>query len=431
VNPDDVNKVMAPFRAERVGHRVAKSVRDDLFRNVLTADKERIVALVGPAGVGKSAVVENVRSMLIDHFRDQMEKDPGFLPFIYLSAKTGYGGDFNWKDLNARALQATNEPLIQRKTAFPKFRLDGQEIHTTRNLVNYELGRALASTVKHRGVRAVFFDEASAMIAAAVNKDIVLQFNILKSTAVEMGIVIVMIGAYDLLGLNEGNGQILRRAKIIHMPRYVFGGRTLPESDEDEDEDKDEDKDCDLNAFADAAEELADSAPIAIDDDVLSDWQYIFAKSVGCFGNFRDWLDRACAAAIMADAPSLTRKVFERESMSNSDVIRLTQEAVLGEAAMVDEQDSELAKLLGIRSLRTPIPDPPPVEATRVDTPDTEAASTLGVDSLQSPVEESRDEGQKKPKAESKPKPKAKPKGTRRVGQRGPSRDRVGALHAQ
>ena len=379
MNPNEIIAAMANFRGKRIGHRIAASIRGQVMMEVLTAERGRVVALMGPTGVGKSVVIERVRALLIEHFRSEMEADPGFLPFLYLSTKTGYGTDFNWKDLHARLLNEAQEVLIGRKTRLPKLELDGQPLATTRGLVTDELGRALESVVKNRRVRIVFFDEASAMIDQVVNKNVVRQFNILKSHAVNLGVVIVLIGAYDLMGLNAGNGQLIRRCEVIHMPRYGFDRVTLPSL---------ENKSADLDEFIRAIESLSAVAPVQIEEDALADVRFIFVKSVGCVGIFRDWLDRACVKALGENNGVLTKVIFESAALPNWKVKQLIEEAILGEKELTDCGELELAQLLGIESIRTP-----------------------------------HEQGDESPAK----RPGKKPG---RVGQRGSSRDRVGGLHA-
>lgn len=370
---------MANFRGKRIGHRIAVNIREQIMMEVLTAERGRVVALMGPTGVGKSAVIDSVRMRLIEHFLTEMEADPGFVPFIYLSAKTGYGSDFNWKDLHARLLSAIQEVLIRSKTTLPRLELDGQPIVTTRGLVTDELGRAFEAAVKHRRLRIVFIDEASAMIDQAVNKNALRQFNILKSLAVNLGVVFVLIGAYDLIGLNAGNGQLTRRCDVIHMPRYCLDRATLTGQ---------EDKSTDLDEFARAIESLAAVAPVQIEDGAVADVPFILAKSVGCIGIFRDWLNKACKKALAENNGILTKAIFESSALFNWQVKQLTVEACLGEKALEDCSEQELARVLGVESIRTPH----------------EQSDELPV--------------------------KRAGKKSGRVGLRGPSRDRVGGLHA-
>ena len=357
------------YRKKRVGHRVAKQTRERLLHAILTSPGERVIALIGPTGVGKTLIVANVQELLVQHFATEMEKDPGFLPFISVTTVTGLSGSYSWRDGFARLLTAANEPLIGLKKCVPELRLDelariapalqldGQNITTTKGLVKDEFRRSLESLVTNRRVRVLFLDEGSSLIDETVNRHPLRQFNILKSLAVALGIVIVLVGAYDLAGLHDGNGQLLRRSLCIHMPRYrpevkrlqsaVDGLAWAPQGKCDSADD--------LIDFMNAATTLAAGAPVQFDSDVLADAPYLILKSVGCVGNFRDWVDRASAYALTYNGGRVTKAIFEQEAMPNSVALKLTQEAELGEALVADCSDETLAQHSGVSAIHAPV----------------------------------------------------------------------------
>ena len=150
-----------------------------------------------------------------------------------------------------------------------------------------------------------------------------------------------MVGAYDLLGLKDGNGQLIRRSECLHMRRYRL--------------DESLGADCpDLTDFSLAAQALIKQAPLSQDSGLLSDERFVFAKSVGCIGIFRDWLDRACVAALASNDGVLTPAILERTALPISTLLKLTREAEMGEDLMRDRPESELAKQLGLTSIRQP-----------------------------------------------------------------------------
>jgi len=181
VNSIEVKAKMAEFRATRVGHRSAAAARDSIMQKLGMSEKERMFVLIGPSGVGKSTVLRRVRELILKEHREQMLRDPGFLPFISVKAVTGLDGNYSWRDGFARLLNAGNEPLLGKKVLIPKLQLDGLEISNTRGLYRDEFRRSFESMVKNRGILYVFVDEASAILDAAVNRDTIRHFNILKS----------------------------------------------------------------------------------------------------------------------------------------------------------------------------------------------------------------------------------------------------------
>jgi hypothetical protein len=165
------------------------------------------------------------------------------------------------------------------------------------------------------------------------------------------------------------------------MPRYRAGQTTLPSID-------DGDPEPDLDVFGDAAQELADHAPVTLDANLFDDTKFLLTKSIGSFGIFRDWLDRSCIDALTSNGGLLTRAIFERAALPNKTILTLDKEAHIGETEIEDISEVDLAKELGLEYLREP---------ERGDAP---------------------------------PARPARKKQGKRVGARGPSRDPVGGLCA-
>ncbi|RYE65454.1 MAG: hypothetical protein EOO81_12660 [Oxalobacteraceae bacterium] len=125
------------------------------------------------------------------------------------------------------------------------------------------------------------------------------------------------------------------------------------------------------------------------ESDLLAHADYFFAKSVGCVGVLKDWLDRALVDALSTPEQILTRDIIERQALTNRKLVRLTNEALAGELRLEDVPDDDLASLLGLGY-----------------TPSLHMAAPVAPIDL----------------------PKGR-KRSGRVGQRGPSRDPVGGAH--
>jgi hypothetical protein len=295
------------------------------------------------------------------------------LPFIGVTTVTGLSGSYAWRDGFARMLHAADEPLVGLKRVAPALELDGQKLTTTKGLLKDEFRRSFESLVKNRRVKVLFLDEGSSIIDETVNRHPLRQFNILKSLAVTLGIVIVLVGAYDLAGLHDGNGQLLRRATCIHMQRYrpdmsrvqsvVEGHAWAPVADEEPD---------DLAVFMNTAHTLAGAAPVQFDADVLADAPYVVLKSVGCIGNLRNWIDRASAYALTYNGGRVTQAIFEQTAIPNHAALKLTREAEVGEALVADSPDDELARHFGLSGIHAPgdaVTEPPSTPKRRRHTP--------------------------------------------------------------
>ncbi|CAN7247024.1 ATP-binding protein [Pseudorhodoferax sp. LjRoot39] len=369
---------VSSFRSKLVKHATIEHALTQLIRAVTQPRPESVIVLTGPSGVGKSTIIGAVEKHLRNVHAQRMADDPGMLPYISLRAPTPLDGHFNWKDAFTRALHIAGEVLIDRKV-LPRFEmsLDGRKIDSTKGLVREELRRSLESLVRHRKVPVIILDEASALLRLKRGALPFLQFEILKSLAVELRIPIVLVGAYDLLGILEGTGQLLRRSLVVHCPRYQES-QTLGGIDPN---------------FVDVLHALLAAIDCPQEPGLADHFDFFYMKSLGCVGVLKDWLDRAFVAALAAspEEPLLTREIIEAEALPNRQIKRLAQEAKVGELKMVEVDDADVAKELNLAY--TP--------SMHMPAPEFEIA-------VRPPVK----------------------KRVGRAGMRGPSRDQVGAPHA-
>ncbi len=330
-----VDPRLEQFRKKLVKHEKLDQCMKSLIRIAENPRPECIVVLIGPSGVGKSTILSALKKHLRSYFAERLCEEPGFLPYLSIEAVTGLDGHYNWKDAFTRTLQEAGEVLIEQKV-LERFEvdLDGKIVTDTRSLVREELRRAVESLVVHRNVPIFLIDEASAILRVKAGVKPLLQFEILKSLAVLLKIPIVLVGAYDLLGILDGNGQLVRRSDVIHFSRYRSEGETSGIQD--------------LDHFASVLLTLLEAIDVEKEINFIDHVDYFLLKSVGCAGNLKDWLDRALVETLSLPKPLLTMEIMERTALSNNALIRLTGEALAGELAMADAPDADLAKLLGL-----------------------------------------------------------------------------------
>lgn len=328
-----IDSRLAAFRRKLVKHASIDLALTQLLTAVKQPRPESVLVLTGPSGVGKSTIIHAVEKHLRNIHEQRMADDPGFLPYISLRAPTPLDGHFNWKDMFTRALSNAGEVLIDRKiVSHFEMDLDGRVVDSMKGLVREELRRSLESLVRHRAVPIIILDEASALLRLKRGAVPQLQFEVLKSLAVELRIPIVLVGAYDLLGILDGDGQLLRRSQVIHCQRYQSPA-DLGGVDPD---------------FVDALHALLHAVDIPQEPGLAESIDIFYMKSIGCVGVLKDWLDRALVSAL-ADkgGPRLTRKILNETALPNSQIRKLLQEAMAGEFRLLQIQDSELAKEFG------------------------------------------------------------------------------------
>ncbi len=95
-------------------------------------------------------------------------------------------------------------------------------------------------------------------------------------------------------------------------------------------------------------------APFAEEPDLLSIWEFLYERSVGCVGILKDWLVRAAIASLKNGEATLSLKELERTALSVSQCEKILIESREGEVRLNDNEDSRshLRTLLGISGLK-------------------------------------------------------------------------------
>jgi len=95
-------------------------------------------------------------------------------------------------------------------------------------------------------------------------------------------------------------------------------------------------------------------APFAEEPDLLSIWEFLYERSVGCVGILKDWLVRAAITSLKNGEATLSLKELERTALSVSQCEKILIESREGEVRLNDNEDSRshLRTLLGISGLK-------------------------------------------------------------------------------
>jgi AAA domain len=376
---------LAYFRALTIGHPLLLRVYDDLRLAIRDSAQGSIIMVQGPAGVGKTTLLQRVEKDLKERLAPDLAQDVERLPVVRIDAIAPESGSFNWKDYFRRLLIALEEPesLIDRKVipnqSGATFQSGALRLISRENAVSSRLRHAVEQTLRRRRPLAVLVDDAQHLAIMGSGRKLLDQINTIKSIANLSQITHVLTGTYELMTLRHLNGQLSRRSVDIEFNRYLS--------------DNSEHREAFINCLWTFQQHL----PLPKTPELVNQWDYFYERSIGCVGVLKDWLTGALALALENGAQTLTSRDLERRALSVTQCARMLSETVDGERKLTESTDAkqELRKNLGLtvemKSRQLSSNDP-------------------GLDATA-------------------PQVAAKAK-RRRIGQRNPSRDEIGAKRA-
>src|SRR6266851_3910736 len=368
------------FEKKVVAHQHLKQVYDDLLHAVRYPASTSLIWVVGPTGVGKTTLLQRLVKQLIEDAAHDPATTPSHMPAILMEAASPDTGNFSWKDYFTRALIAADEPMMASKITYDVrgIHRDGQgQLVIERNVTVLDLRRVFEKCLQQRCPRAFIVDEAQHLKKMTSGRRFLDQMETLKSLANMSSTVHVLVGTYDLLGLMNLNAQLARRSVEIHFPRYHL------------------DQPEDLKEFKKLLRTFQRHLPLAKEPDLESHYAYFYERCLGCTGMLKTLLNKALGAALERQEQTLVPKLWEPFAEPPHKLKDMLHEIREGERKLQEQESEghlrELREMLGLEGAEA-------LGTERVE--DTPLPSTIPAN----PVK----------------------KRGRRVGQRGPKRDRVG-----
>ncbi|SIS43472.1 TniB family NTP-binding protein [Salimicrobium flavidum] len=305
-----------------------------LERAIMWGAGYNIILVVGPSGVGKSKLYNMIYKSILEKMKDEMEVDKSLIPIVRTELPNPDLGKFNWKDFYSRILTSINEPLINKKYNVDHLINQSDKRKTNTSGTGQELRRSIEKAVYHRGTKAILIDEAQHFFNVGSGKAVTSQFNSLKSLANMSGAKIVMFGTYDLTSVINLDGQLSRRVKELHFPRYLYQEKK------------------DFIDFQSLLYSFQKVVPIEEEPDFVSKTEYMYDHSLGCAGILKDWIQRSYLDALTNNEKTINFSHLDNNKLKTDKLIRLSNEAISGERHLNNnESDLErLKSLLGTNS---------------------------------------------------------------------------------
>lgn len=326
---------LAYFRSKVVAHPRLKEVHLAVMNAIRQPTGVLLILVMGPTGVGKTTLRLGIEKQLREDALPELEQDWGRIPVIGVEAVAPESGNFNWKDYYSRVLLALDEPMLGHRIDYGtrglRRNVTGQLV-VGHDVAAEQLRRTVEQSLHHRRPAAVIVDEAQHLKKVAGSRRLLDQMDTLKSLASTTGIVHVLVGTYELLGLASLSAQLSRRSIEIHFPRY------RPDCTED------------VVAFKRVLLTFQRHLPLAEEPNLVKRYDYFYERCVGCVGILKRWLDRALAFALQEGHDTLTSAVLERYEESTRRLLRMAWEIKEGEESLQDRGDGrlELRSLLGM-----------------------------------------------------------------------------------
>lgn len=299
------------FNDYTISHPIMRKSLEDLKTEIYNGF-QNIIMVVGPSGVGKSRLFNATIHSIIKDREFELGEDRNIIPVAGIELPNPDLGKFNWKDFYYRVLSVLNEPLID-------YKIDVNKSGVSRSKNNRftstapELRRSLENAFYYRKTQALIIDEAQHFFKVNLNKNgesekNQRQFNSIKSLANMGNTKIVLFGTYDLNAVFNLDGQLSRRVKEVHFPRYDYN------------------KKIDKKNFQALLLTFQKLLPVEKEPNLKEYSDFIYENCIGCAGILKNWLQRCLSTAIENNDETITLANLKLNALQTKKLLTLAKE---------------------------------------------------------------------------------------------------------
>ena len=281
-----------------------------------------MVLVIGPPRVGKTTLISLLEERLLEQASEQMQRDPGFIPFASITTAGPDASRFDWRTYYRAVLRGLHDPFVDGKIARIRER---------------ELREAMESALLHRKPLAVIVDEAHHLAKTSSGRHLQDNLDQLKYFENLTGVSHLLVGTYDLRPFRKVNAQLACRSVDVHFSRYAAA------------------KEDEAQVFRSILWALQRQLPVEKEPRLVDHWEFLYARSIGCVGLVKLHLNRALNAALTEGAKTVTLTHLRRTVMSEAKVELALRNALESEAELTESPgaDERLLTLLGMRGPRS------------------------------------------------------------------------------
>lgn len=320
------------------GHPHFNTAYKRLRKMICHAVSDSIIFLFGPTGVGKSTLQKKLIKDVLIESSAETAVDRSLLPIVRIELPHSTGKEFSWVEFYRAALDALQEPLIDKKFKYLSARseIDLKTHRLNSRPSSHELKVAFKDALLKRNTRIILLDEAHHFSKGFTGDELYVQLESIKSmSSLNPKTVFVLAGTYELLPFLNRSGQLSRRGFDVHFPRYKA-------------ENAEEKK-----QFIKILKAFKNNSPLNWDKEILKDIDYVYTHSAGCVGILKGWIDQALNEALTVEAESqmLTLDNFKTTELTIEKMKVIAEEIVGGEKSLEPKVGDlqALQEMLGVR----------------------------------------------------------------------------------
>ncbi|MEO2077826.1 MAG: TniB family NTP-binding protein [Bacillus sp. (in: firmicutes)] len=188
-----------------------------------------------------------------------------------------------------------------------------------------ELRRTVEREFHYKKTKAFLIDEAQHFFEFGGNrKNLIGQFNSIRSFTNMVGTKLVLFGRYDLNYLINIDGQLTRKVKEIHFPRYDI---RIEE---------------DANSFENVVYSFQKVLPLEEEPNLIEHTMFLYEYSIGCVGILKEWLERCLTDALNSGDKTITIEHLKKNALSIKIITTLAKEAVKGESVYKEREEDKI-----------------------------------------------------------------------------------------